>query len=121
MVEMYSEKLLSFAKEKFPALAGLAREFEEAMGDSYIYGHWRSTLVQDVMWFRGKDDAKSGRPERDVPSWSWASAADGSPIRFPQPILQRNISFEVVDLQQDRLTLFRLYELHPPGASSGSK
>ena len=80
MVEVYSQKALTFAKDKLPALAGLAKAFAEASNDTYIYGHWRENLPRELSWRRKPGDATLGHPERDVPSWSWPAAADGAGI-----------------------------------------
>jgi hypothetical protein len=70
MVSIYSHNLLTFGKDKLPALAGLARTFAEASGNTYAFEHWRETLHHDITWGRFCRDASFGRPRQDVPSWS---------------------------------------------------
>lgn len=105
MVGVYSQKLLSFEKDKLPALAGLAKLFAVALNDSYLHGHWEQELKYSLIWQRGGHGAGFGRPARDHPSWSWASAADGDMILWAQEIERRSTSFELISVQEKRLTV----------------
>ncbi|KAK4033735.1 hypothetical protein C8A01DRAFT_39821 [Parachaetomium inaequale] len=47
----FNETALTYATDILPALAGLARLFQEHLGhDTYICGHWQTTLYHDLMW-----------------------------------------------------------------------
>jgi len=105
MVEVYSQKALTFPKDKLPALAGLAKAFAEASNDTYIYGHWRKNLPRELLWRRERGDATLGRPERDVPSWSWPAAADGAGIRWDDEFTYKATTVEITDVVGKLLTL----------------
>lgn len=80
IVSQYTERLLTFPKDKLPALDGFRQVFDVAFASqggpcSYLWGSWREALKGDLLWTSyGYDDV--GRP-RNAPSWSWASASDG--------------------------------------------
>jgi hypothetical protein len=105
IVRMYSERLLSFEKDKLPALAGLAIFFAEVNGNTYMYGLWRESIQYDLMWQRGGNQAKFGRPERDVPSWSCAAAADGDFVLWATSTERCGTTFDVVGVEGNHLTL----------------
>ncbi|CAI9627807.1 unnamed protein product [Alternaria burnsii] len=71
----YNKRQLTNASDKLPALSGLARTYQDITGDTYLAGHWRSTLLQSLIW------QATGYPTVPdtyrAPSWSWA-AIDGS-------------------------------------------
>jgi hypothetical protein len=77
LVHLYTKRRLTFAKDKLPALAGLAALFSVSRKDRYLFGHWEDDLKRELAWKRNEHEATPGRSERDVPSWSWAAAADG--------------------------------------------
>ncbi|KAM5353678.1 hypothetical protein ACJ41O_000328 [Fusarium nematophilum] len=77
IVTKYSQTNLTFAENKLVAFAGIAKTIEEARGDTYLAGLWKSTFVYDLAWTRGRYDilrypleSSSGR----APSWSWLSS-----------------------------------------------
>jgi hypothetical protein len=108
MVSVYTQTLLTFGKDKLPALAGLAKAFAEASGNTYAFGHWRETLHHEITWGRFCSDASFGRPRPDVPSWSWAAAADSSIIGWSRPVSWRTTTFEVIGIEGKNLTLYVL-------------
>lgn len=71
----YNKRQLTNASDKLPALSGLARTYQDITGDTYLAGHWRSTLLHSLIW------QATGHPTVPntyrAPSWSWA-AIDGS-------------------------------------------
>ncbi|KAF2687377.1 HET-domain-containing protein [Lentithecium fluviatile CBS 122367] len=79
LLNSYSRRKLTKKTDKLPALSGLARVVEEQIGDEYVAGLWRSTLLEGILWqaigtHRGATNAS---PVYRAPSWSWASI-DGS-------------------------------------------
>lgn len=98
----YSARSLTVSSDKLPALAGIARRFQELSGDVYLGGVWKKSLLDDILWahegmhksyyaarpksekFPEMDLAAPapGKPNRyRAPSWSWA-AVDGA-VRWP--------------------------------------
>lgn len=76
VVERFSELRISFASDRLPALTGLARTIQEHTKDAYIAGHFKTSLISSLLWFR----LDSGAAEVQVrnsgaPSWSWASTS----------------------------------------------
>jgi hypothetical protein len=71
----YKAKDLSFEKDIFPALQGLAKMMPDKMGP-YLAGLWRNTLASNLTWYvPGFDPEKMRAGEWRAPSWSWASNA----------------------------------------------
>ena len=88
----------SFTKieDKLPAFAGIAKLFQEATGDEYIAGLWRSRFFEGLDWHVTEPRHKMSLEYR-APSWSWASI-DG-PV---EPGLSRPVSiylFDIVDVK----------------------
>jgi hypothetical protein len=79
LVRKYSNCKLSKDEDIFPALSGIAKIFEQALGDKYVAGHWRKPLLFDLLWCPVDVDilaseSLSTRPVPSrAPSWSWAS------------------------------------------------
>lgn len=86
LVGEYSEKKLSVATDKLPAIGGLARKMQELTGDEYIAGLWRRDLVRQLCWMQTEKqqlkwlDGYEIRNTKDwdirlryrAPTWSWA-------------------------------------------------
>ena len=77
----YARRDLTLARDKLPAIAGLAWWFAKHSGISltdYIAGLWKPHLPQALLWYHssvtGKDVSKPVRPKTSrAPSWSWAA------------------------------------------------
>ena len=74
----YSERHLTYAGDKLPAIAGVAQKIHEATGSEYAAGLWRDNIIRDMAWGRlGKSE--NWEPEWSIPdtyrapSFSWAS------------------------------------------------
>ena len=74
VVENFSSLQITFPSDRLPALAGLARTIQEHAKDTYIAGHFKSSLVSSLLWFK-LDSGTPGVQARNsgAPSWSWAS------------------------------------------------
>ncbi|RDL37209.1 uncharacterized protein BP5553_04642 [Venustampulla echinocandica] len=72
-LRMFSRRALTYAPDKLPAIAGLATEFANLSGDTYLAGHWRSQLLRELMWST-YPNLKLFKPSQwRAPTWSWAS------------------------------------------------
>jgi hypothetical protein len=77
-VKAYSALALTFPKDIFPALGGIARDFQaryDGLG-RYQAGMWQNTLLYNLSWCDGVKRVAEWR----APTWSWASIE--GPIRF---------------------------------------
>ena len=72
LLERYSSCELTYNKDRLPALSGIVQLFADVTGDEYLFGLWRSRLVEQLVW-RVLRPRPKPLPEHDVPSWSWAS------------------------------------------------
>jgi hypothetical protein len=87
IVQSYSERTLTFTKDRLPAIAAMATRTQDSRPqDRYLAGLWRSSLCEDLMWFNygifrtePLDDVIKQRvafftgSDSRIPSWSWAS------------------------------------------------
>jgi hypothetical protein len=73
----YGSRKFTKATDKFPALSGLARLFEQKFQSKYVAGLWSTDIINGLAW-QGLGDS---RPQAVLPgqyiapSWSWASYA----------------------------------------------
>lgn len=96
IVEDYSSRHLTFAKDKFPALSGLAQEFQIRLRDTYTAGLWKNNLIDDLQW---KPSASVTRPALyRGPSWSWASLEGQIKLRT-QKSNQEELVAEILEVQ----------------------
>jgi len=90
-VEDYSLLTLTYEKDIFSALSGVAQQHKQIRGSRYFAGLWEDSIVEDLLWYtRPKrypvpdDDRFSGPVSRPsiwrAPTWSWASVK--SPIVY---------------------------------------
>ncbi|KAI9771982.1 MAG: hypothetical protein M1839_002575 [Geoglossum umbratile] len=70
----YSQRNLSDVKDKFPAIAGVAKTFASVFGLTYAAGLWEENIVSGLLWRRYSRTRTLTRfKEYVAPSWSWAS------------------------------------------------
>jgi hypothetical protein len=73
IVQWYSRCELTMAKDKFPAISGLARIVSLQSGDEYVAGMWRKDLELQLCWVVfGRQRCRKTAPYI-APTWSWAS------------------------------------------------
>ena len=72
-VGIYTSRNLTYDKDIFPALQGLAKIFAAAKNSDYLAGLWKDTLVCDLLWRINK--APQRRPKWRAPTWSWAAVS----------------------------------------------
>jgi hypothetical protein len=77
LVKNYTKRQLTVARDKLPAIAGLAAYLKSrgSPDNAYIAGLWTDTYVPDLSWHRdGWWEYHVSRMQTDGPSWSWVSA-----------------------------------------------
>ncbi|KXX78515.1 Heterokaryon incompatibility protein 6, OR allele [Madurella mycetomatis] len=74
IVFAFSGLELTLAKDKLPALSGVAKRTLRLRpaDDEYLAGLWRKTLLTDICWTGFRNDLRRPQAWR-CPSWSWAS------------------------------------------------
>jgi hypothetical protein len=80
IVEEFSQLGFTKARDKFPALSGIAEQINQFHNGTYLAGLWRDTLITDLLWYRLDPSTASSTEKWRAPSWSWASM-DG-PVKF---------------------------------------
>jgi len=74
-VEIYSDRNLTFPRDKLPALSGYAHKMHETIGGAYYAGLWRNDLRNGLLWHSQWSARKA--PVSRPSSWSWASIDGG--------------------------------------------
>jgi hypothetical protein len=75
--EYYSRCSMTREEDKLVALQGIAQQYALATSDQLVAGLWRSRLIQELTWHKGKlsRSARNAKKWR-APTWSWASCND---------------------------------------------
>lgn len=76
VVHLYTSANLTFARDKLPALSGIAKRIHSQKGGQYLAGLWRDENIEAQLCWRVHEPRKRPTTWR-APSWSWASV-DGS-------------------------------------------
>ncbi|KAG8167645.1 hypothetical protein KVR01_003334 [Diaporthe batatas] len=63
---------LTYYKDRFPAMAGLARIVGDYIDDDLVAGFWSGDLIRSLIMARGSTRIAI-QPELIAPTWSWAS------------------------------------------------
>lgn len=79
VVHFYTSANLTFARDKLPALSGIARRIHSQKGGQYLAGLWRDERIEAQLCWRNEQPRERPTTWR-APSWSWASV-DG-PISY---------------------------------------
>jgi hypothetical protein len=69
-VDHYRKRRLTFEKDKFPALSGIAMEMAERIKYTYVAGLWLEDIHAGLLWSTFGTNCRP--PEYVAPSWSWA-------------------------------------------------
>jgi hypothetical protein len=80
LVEDYTCRQLSQAGDKLPAISGVAREYSETFGATYLAGLFVETLPESLLWLVNKGTQKMRPTLFRAPSFSWA--ATDSPVSW---------------------------------------
>ncbi|KAK3351081.1 heterokaryon incompatibility protein-domain-containing protein [Neurospora tetraspora] len=116
-VKAYTQRQLTFASDKLPAIAGAASKTPQAQRTKYLAGLWQESLLLDLLWqvMPGATHKALTYPDesgRVVPSWSWASMDRGvtwNPLQRPELLSELVTTHVDVDGQ------------NPYGAVAGGK
>ncbi|EEU34768.1 uncharacterized protein NECHADRAFT_82410 [Fusarium vanettenii 77-13-4] len=76
MVQQYSGLDLTFASDRFAAIAGVAKQMQGYRHANYFAGLWEDSMIGDMLWrsFRSPGEQMKPRNEGNkAPTWSWAS------------------------------------------------
>jgi hypothetical protein len=78
VISEYTQLSLSYSSDALPALSGIAKYFAAKIGDEYVAGMWKGTLVSNLLWYfmEEPDDVTTSdhvTTPWTAPSWSWAS------------------------------------------------
>lgn len=77
LLGQYLSRQLTHARDRLPAISGIANAFAAALDDAYICGLWKSDMATGLLWTsRGRRGCCSDETRR--PSWSWASISASS-------------------------------------------
>lgn len=96
LVSDYSVLKMTFDRDVFPALSGLATAFGALVGAEYKAGLWEEFLLPALLWYPSGSGREpwGNRPRAwRAPSWSWASVKGG--VSFPA-VKELSHSCEVV-------------------------
>ncbi|KAI1439589.1 HET-domain-containing protein [Annulohypoxylon stygium] len=74
-VHEYSHLALTFEKDRFAALAAVARREAASRGldDEFMLGLWKNTLLYDLLWHVVPHQQLRERTKSQIPTWTWAS------------------------------------------------
>jgi len=103
MIVMYSNLKLTYEKDRLPAIAGIAKLYEEARGSTCHAGIWTDSAEEDLSWqvwdpgaWKDNMGRTYTRTER-IPSWSWASVS--APIMYdPLPVDQNEKLCNIIEV-----------------------
>jgi hypothetical protein len=70
IVGQYRKRQLTFEKDKFPALSGIAMEMAERINYTYVAGLWLEDIHAGLLWLTEGTCCRN--KEYVAPSWSWA-------------------------------------------------
>ncbi|RGP79327.1 hypothetical protein FLONG3_2556 [Fusarium longipes] len=94
ILRQYTERNLTNAEDRLPAITGIIVELQSVWKDTAIYGHWKEWFIQLLAWYKPEDEPAKERFLRRAPSWSWASV--NGRIRFEEQIENEDASMEIV-------------------------
>ncbi|KAI1369914.1 heterokaryon incompatibility protein-domain-containing protein [Xylaria arbuscula] len=70
IIAEYTKCNLTFDKDRWPAIMGLATAVETQSGRRLVHGLWEANLPVELMW-KISNPLKGKRLESEAPSWSW--------------------------------------------------
>ncbi|MCJ1266197.1 hypothetical protein MMC22_006080 [Lobaria immixta] len=90
LIGIYARLNLTKHTDKFPAIAGIARQVQLRTDDTYLAGLWKSDIQRGLQWWCSPPATMEKPPVPRAPSWSWAAldlARDESGVQGPDPVI----------------------------------
>jgi hypothetical protein len=75
-VQEYTDRDLTFTKDKLPAISGVAKFFQSKHESDYLAGLWKHDIARELLWTRNSRTSLERVFPLRAPTWSWA-AYDG--------------------------------------------
>lgn len=112
VIEDYTETSLTYASDRFIALAGIVKAIGNCVGLTYVAGTWMEFWPFDLLWVWRRDVPMSKRTAcgTHLPSWSWASAEgrkefrglhlDGGKLGVPTSTLMQVVKLSFPALEE---------------------
>lgn len=72
LVSAYANCQMSFSMDRLRALSGVASFCSSFTGDQYLFGHWRTSLPESLLWRVPENVTEALALPHVAPSWSWA-------------------------------------------------
>lgn len=109
-VYAYGSLLLTYEKDRLPAIAALAERHGMSLrpGDRYLAGLWLSSFIADMLWLTTAEGPSSSGDERQLPSWSWGTRQQASYMFAKLHVLAR-----VVEVKCEPLAGLHFTQFHP--------
>jgi hypothetical protein len=97
VLQMYTNRRLTYFSDLLPALGGIASEYLKKVGgtDEYCVGLWKSSFVQDLCWTANHEAVPHESGDK-APSWSWASVSGSVDYEYANLGEQRTRLVDVV-------------------------
>lgn len=77
LIKDFTSRDITFASDRLPALAGIAKKYALERGETYVLGLWKEWLITSgcasLCWKVANPDEALPFRGKTVPSWSWAS------------------------------------------------
>jgi hypothetical protein len=89
LVPLYTTRLMTYRKDKLPAISGLAALVGAQEQSLYLAGIWSRDIQLGLLWEIEKNSERPAHPNPSAPSFSWASV--------DQPIMYKAPGYEIVD------------------------
>jgi hypothetical protein len=104
VVQQYSGLNASRPSDKFPALSGIAEQFQAQLQCDYLAGLWRNHLLRGLQWVVA-DGIKCRRLPDRTPTWSWAAPDQLSSTATTHHGTPVSYAFTKLAEQDNRLTV----------------
>ncbi|KAI0863801.1 heterokaryon incompatibility protein-domain-containing protein [Xylaria cubensis] len=108
IVSTYMSCNLTKPSDRFIAMSGIAKSFQETNGDTYMAGLWKSIFHVDLAWESRVGPSAMAKRVNDfyAPTWSWASIVGGDVRLVLQSSRYSNVPVPLVKLVTERIIPF---------------
>jgi hypothetical protein len=98
IIEEYSTQQLTFQKDIFPAIQGIAKRLHRNCASIYYAGFWSSNFHVDMVWQTADPQVTLQPDVWRAPSWSWASVVGGVIWSSPRFHLEMRPIAHLIDI-----------------------